>query len=81
MTAVRAALAGGTIPSELDAYFAERAEAIDRGITDVRDGLRHLAGHGLLAHPELATSCAVIEGVARHSLTSAFSAWAHTMVA
>ena len=81
MTAVHAALTDGALPPELEAYFAERAEAVDRGTADVRDGLRHLADHGLLAHPDLATNCAVIEGVARHCLTSAFSAWAHTMVA
>ena len=81
MTAVHAALTDGALPPELEAYFAERAEAVDRGTADVRDGLRHLADHGLLARPDLATNCAVIEGVARHCLTSAFSAWAHTMVA
>ena len=69
------------LPTGLDAYFAERAEAVDRGTADVRDGLRCLAGHGLLASPDLAVSCAVIERVARHCLASAFSTWAHTMVA
>ncbi len=81
MTAHDAALAGGALPSDLGAYFAERADAVDRGTADVRDGLRHLAGHGLLAPPDLATSCAVIEEIARYCLASAFSAWAHTMVA
>jgi alkylation response protein AidB-like acyl-CoA dehydrogenase len=81
VTAVHAALSAGALPLELESYFAEQAEAVDRGSADVRDGLRHLADHGLLAHPDLATNCAVIEGVARHCLTSAFSAWAHTMVA
>ncbi|MGC8463667.1 MAG: acyl-CoA dehydrogenase family protein [Acidimicrobiales bacterium] len=71
----------GTLPDGLDAYFAERAEAVDRGTADVLDGLRRLADHGLLAHPDLAVSCAVIERVARHCLASAFSTWAHTMVA
>nr|MDA8356527.1 hypothetical protein [Actinomycetota bacterium] len=70
----------GTLPAGLDAYFAERAEAVDRGTADVLDGLRWLADHGLLAHPDLAVSCAVIEHVARHCLASAFSTWAHTMV-
>ena len=81
MTAVDATSTGGALPLELESYFAEQAEAVDRGSADVRDGLRHLADHGLLAHPEIATNCAVIEGVARHCLASAFSAWAHTMVA
>ena len=71
----------GILPAGLDAYFAGRAEAVDRGTADVLDGLRWLADHGLLAHPDLAVSCAVIEHVARHCLASAFSTWAHTMVA
>jgi alkylation response protein AidB-like acyl-CoA dehydrogenase len=81
VTAVHAALSAGALPLELESYFAEQAEAVDRGSADVRDGLRHLADHGLLAHPDLATNCAVIDGVARHCLASAFSVWAHTMVA
>ncbi|MDA8276441.1 MAG: acyl-CoA/acyl-ACP dehydrogenase [Actinomycetota bacterium] len=81
MTARHVALAEGALPPELGAYFAERAEAVDRGTAEVRDGLRRLADHGLLAHPDLATSCAVLEEVARRCLASAFSAWAHTVVA
>ncbi|MDA8061970.1 MAG: acyl-CoA/acyl-ACP dehydrogenase [Actinomycetota bacterium] len=81
MKAIYPALVGGALPPELESYFAERAEAVDVGVADVCDGLRHLAGHGLLAHPDLATSCTVIERVARHCLASAFSTWAHTMVA
>ena len=81
MTARHVALAEGALPPELGAYFADRAEAVDRGTAEVRDGLRRLADHGLLAHPDLATSCAVLEEVARRCLASAFSAWAHTVVA
>ena len=81
MTAVHATSAAEVLPPELESYFAERAEAVDRSTADARDGLRKLADHGLLAHSELATNCAVIEGVARHCLASAFSAWTHTMVA
>jgi hypothetical protein len=73
VTAVHEALAGGALPPELDAYFAERAEAVDRGTADVRDGLQRLADHGVLAHADLVTSCVVIEEIARHRLTARFA--------
>ncbi|HVT66296.1 MAG TPA: acyl-CoA dehydrogenase family protein [Trebonia sp.] len=61
-------------------YFGRRAAAVDQGEADVRDGLRFLAGLGLLGHPELRVSFELIRVVARSCLASAFSIWAHTMV-
>lgn len=65
---------------EIEEFFSARAEPVDRGEGDVRDGLRYLAELGLLGHPDLRVSCELITTVARSCLASAFSLWAHTMV-
>jgi len=65
----------------IEEFFSERAKAVDSGDADLRAGLRYLAELGLLAHPELQVSCDVVTAVARCCLASAFSVWAHTMVA
>jgi alkylation response protein AidB-like acyl-CoA dehydrogenase len=68
-------------------YFSEGAADVDRGIRDVRDGLRLLGEHDLLGlgtdpdrSGELARAIALIERIAGHCLSSAFSLWAHRMV-
>jgi alkylation response protein AidB-like acyl-CoA dehydrogenase len=65
----------------IEEFFSARAKAVDSGDADLRAGLRYLAELGLLAHPELQVSCDVVTAVARCCLASAFSVWAHTMVA
>ena len=65
----------------IEEFFSERAKAVDSGDADLRAGLHYLAELGLLAHPELQVSCDVVTAVARCCLASAFSVWAHTMVA
>ncbi|MEV7010089.1 acyl-CoA dehydrogenase family protein [Streptosporangium sp. NPDC051022] len=71
---------------DLREYVAGRADATDRGETDLRDTLRHLGERGLLGLDSAPGSAGVtdvaqlIELIATECLSSAFSFWAHRMV-
>ncbi|GAA3126913.1 acyl-CoA dehydrogenase family protein [Streptosporangium carneum] len=66
-------------------YVGGRAEATDRGETDLRDTLRHLGERDLLGldsapgDTSVADVARLIELIATECLSSAFSFWAHRM--
>lgn len=72
------------------AFFGERAAQVDRDAADVRDGLRWLAGRGLLtlglgthAQPTLRglePFGEVVAAIAGRCLASAFALWCHRIV-
>lgn len=68
--------------AEITARFQERAGSVDAGRRDVRDGLRWLGEHDLIAPPNggLPHAVTLIEHIAGECLSSAFSLWAHRMV-
>lgn len=69
-------------PDEIGGWFAERAEAVDRGEYDTREALRWLGERGLLdpGAGDLADRVELVERIAGECLSSAFSLWAHLMV-
>jgi hypothetical protein len=75
-------LAGEVTPDVLGRRFADSAAGVDSGAEDVRDGLRWLAGSGVLARcaGDLPHTVGVVERIAAECMSSAFSLWAHLMV-
>jgi alkylation response protein AidB-like acyl-CoA dehydrogenase len=73
--------------AEVCTRFAERADAVDRGDTDVREGLRELGARGLLdlgapnnRDGSLRAMVQLITDVAAGCLSSGFGVWAQRMV-
>jgi alkylation response protein AidB-like acyl-CoA dehydrogenase len=66
----------------IGARFAAGSADVDSGGTDVRDGLRWLAGTEVVSEcaGDLPRAVEVVEHIAGECLSSAFSLWAHLMV-
>lgn len=78
-TALRSGLAPD-VSEELTSRFAERAGDVDSGRVDIFEGLRFLAGLGLVGDVDLPTQAAVVRAVSRGCMASAFALWAQAMV-
>lgn len=74
------ALLPQSVSSQLDEYFSSRCYDVDSGRSDIIEGLRFLASHGLVGNTDLALQAAVIRQVSRSCMSSAFALWAQSMV-